>query len=384
MTQNDINNKLDFDPVESVSLMLKNLLKREQDVLKRRFALHGKTRETLEQIGKEYEITRERVRQIEASGIRKIRNILNSEAEKLNLDKVEKKVSDILCEHGGIIREDILLKDMLNASNRDDNEIYRKNLLFVISYLLEEHERLLRQDEDLHFEPFWYLSELDIERLKNSINTIVNIFESHGNLLDLNELFGKASQHPDLSGYAEHFKKNSVEEINNIGGDERFKKFILSQLNISKKLDRNILGQWGMIDWNTVIPKRMNDKIYLVLRKENSPLHFSKIAEKINEVNFDKKLAYPATVHNELILDAKYVLVGRGVYALREWGYNDGTVLEVIVDILKKEADAMDKKDIVEKVLKQRMVRPATVALALNDKNLFKLTEEGKYVLAEN
>lgn len=382
MTQNEINDKIDFDPVETVSLMLKNLLKREQDVLKRRFALNGKSRETLEQIGKEYEITRERVRQIEASGIRKIKNILNNDAEKLNVGAVENTASKVLDEHGGVMREDLLLKEILRFANRENNEIYRKNLLFLISYLLEEHERLLKADENHHFEPFWYLSKLDIEHLKNSIRTLVDIFENHGNLLNLDELLLKFSEHPNFNEYAGNFIEKVNTQENGGGSAERLKKFILSQLHISKKLDRNILGQWGLIDWSTVIPKRMNDKIFLVLKKENRPLHFSEIAAKINEVNFDKKLAYPATVHNELILDSKYILVGRGVYALREWGYNDGTVSEVIADILKKEATAMDKKDIVERVLKQRMVRQATVALALNDRTLFALTEDGKYKLA--
>lgn len=380
--QNEINNNINFDPVETVSLILQNLLKREQDVLKRRFALGGESRETLEQIGKEYEITRERVRQIEASGIRKIKNILNNEGEKLNVGVVENTASKVLDEHGGVMREDLLLKEILRSANRENNELYRKNLLFLISYLLEEHERLLKADENHHFEPFWYLSALDIERLKNSINKIVNIFENHGNLLDLDELLMKFSDHPDLNDFAANFIGKSAQDGSG-ESTEKLKKFILSQLHISKKLDRNILGQWGLSDWNTVIPKRMNDKIFLVLKKENRPLHFSEIAAKINEVNFDKKLAYPATVHNELILDSKYILVGRGVYALREWGYNDGTVSEVIIDILKKEAAAMDKKDIVERVLKQRMVRQATVALALNDRTLFVLTDDGKYTLAE-
>lgn len=377
MDYNDANKTQKFDPVDIVFLLFKNLLTREQEVLKRRFALDGQTHDTLEKIGREYAITRERVRQIEASGLRKIRAILKGERERLNAKIVEDTMENILSECGGIMREDLMLDKVLSNVQATQDDRYRKNLLFLITYLMEEHNRLMKAEANVNHEPFWYLSDIEIEKVKSSIDTLVNFLANHGNPVVLDELIEKMR--------ACDPGNNATQEgclyMNNNFEENKYRNFILSQLNISKSLDQNILEQWGLVEWNTVVPKRMNDKIYLVLKKENRPLHFVQIAEKINEMNFDMKKAYPATVHNELILDAKYILVGRGVYALREWGYTDGTVSEVIKNFFEKEARSFSKEEIMEEVLKQRMVRRATIALALNDRNKFRIDENGKYSL---
>ena len=51
-------------------------------------------------------------------------------------------------------------------------------------------------------------------------------------------------------------------------------------------------------------------------------MHFKEVAEAISKT-FGKKTHY-ATCHNELIKDSRFVLVGRGMYALAEWGYQAG------------------------------------------------------------
>jgi hypothetical protein len=124
----------------------------------------------------------------------------------------------------------------------------------------------------------------------------------------------------------------------------------------------------------------MNDRVYLVLKKEGHPMHFEEIAKRISKVF--KKRAYPPTVHNELILNSEYVLVGRGMYALREWGYKEGVVSDVLIDVLKRVGHPMDRSALVDAVLKQRMVKKNTILLALADKQYFQKTKDGKYTLA--
>ncbi|MFH1192217.1 MAG: sigma factor-like helix-turn-helix DNA-binding protein [bacterium] len=365
-----------FDPLEVVNLLLKNLLKREQEVLKRRFALHGKNRDTLEKIGNDYDITRERVRQIEASGIKKIRAMIKSGGEKLNLPMLEEAMINSLSASGGVRREDIFLEEILALLKKINNELHQKNLLFLITYLMEENDKLLKEAGDNNLEPFWHLNSVEISEIKKSIEKIVDIFLRHGAPLGMEELISKIKkEHNDESELS--LQKHLREETEK----EKIDKIITSHLDISKVLKQNILNQWGSINWNTVVPKRMNDKIFLVLKREKKPLHFSEIAQRINEMNFDKKSAYPATVHNELILDDKYILVGRGVYALREWGYKDGTVSDVIAAILRENGEPVEKQKIIDEVLSQRMVRPTTVALVLNDKNRFKDMGDERYSL---
>ncbi|MEK7098117.1 MAG: hypothetical protein AAB906_04690, partial [Patescibacteria group bacterium] len=123
------------------------------------------------------------------------------------------------------------------------------------------------------------------------------------------------------------------------------------------------------------------DKIYLVLKNNGKPMHFVGITEKINEISFDAKKANAATVHNELILDNKYILVGRGLYSLKEWGYKTGTVADVVVEILKNNPAGLTRDEIIEEVLKQRLVKRATIILALMNRDKFEKTENNKYKL---
>ncbi|HAV11549.1 MAG TPA: hypothetical protein DCX32_03320 [Candidatus Moranbacteria bacterium] len=106
-------------------------------------------------------------------------------------------------------------------------------------------------------------------------------------------------------------------------------------------------------------------------------MHFKDIAEEIDKSGLNKKKTHPQTVHNELIKDKKFVLVGRGIYALAEWGYEKGTVKDVLEDILKKYPAAMTREEIIKEVLKVRQVKKSTVIINLN--NYFKKTKEGKY-----
>ena len=59
---------------EQLMDVLSTLTPREEKVLKLRFGIEdGRTR-TLEEVGKEFNVTRERIRQIEAKAIRKLRH----------------------------------------------------------------------------------------------------------------------------------------------------------------------------------------------------------------------------------------------------------------------------------------------------------------------
>jgi len=118
-----------------------------------------------------------------------------------------------------------------------------------------------------------------------------------------------------------------------------------------------------------------------VLKKINSPQHFSEIARLINNANFSNKKAHVQTVHNELIKDPRFVLVGRGIYALSEWGYSAGTVKDVLIDILKKSQKPMPKASLIAKVKDARMVKENTILLNLQDSKTFVKKEDGTYAL---
>ncbi len=99
------------------------------------------------------------------------------------------------------------------------------------------------------------------------------------------------------------------------------------------------------------------------------------------EYNLPNKKTYPQTVHNELIKDLRFVLVGRGTYALQEWGYSPGTIKDVITKVLGEKNEALHKDEIVKSVLSQRLVAKNTVLMNLNNKKYFQKDQEGKYSL---
>ena len=107
-------------------------------------------------------------------------------------------------------------------------------------------------------------------------------------------------------------------------------------------------------------------------------MHFGEVAKKISSY-FDKS-ANSATVHNELIKDGRFVLVGRGLYALSDWGYKYGTVRDIIKYIIKSEGPS-SKEDIVKKVLKERYVKENTILVNLQNRDYFKRSKEGKYLI---
>ena len=136
-------------------------------------------------------------------------------------------------------------------------------------------------------------------------------------------------------------------------------------LDIAKEIDKNNFNEVGLIHWPEITPQGVRDRAYLVLKKTGEPLHFTKIADSINKMGLSDRQAYSQTVHNEVIKDPKFILVGRGTYALAEWGYEAGTVGDVIESILKKSKRPMSKKEILDEVLSKRKVKPTTVVLNL-------------------
>ena len=155
-------------------------------------------------------------------------------------------------------------------------------------------------------------------------------------------------------------------------------------LATSKVITSNPYGEYGLTSWPAISPRGIKDKAFVALNRQGKAMHFLEIAKAINGAGWSKKKAHPQTVHNELIKDQRFVLVGRGLYALREWGYEPGVVRDVLVSVLKKAAQPLSKEEIIKSVMDKRFVKAPTILLNLQNKNLFKKNEEGKYTLCDN
>ena len=336
---------LSFKPKEACRRLLSVLTKRGQDVIVSRYGLGAKAQKlTLDAIGKKYNITRERVRQIENHSLATIRK---SKAYKES-EPVFTELKAMLLGLGGIVSE----KDLLHHLSPDPGLQNHFHFLFVIG------EEFKREKEDEEFKPRWHV----VQELSQKIQAA------------LRKLYAKLS---DDELVVEGDLINSfLEEVKDLNDKYKNEEVIKRWLSISHKIGKNPLGEWGRASSPNVNAKGMRDYAFLVIRKHGSPIHFKEVAKAI-ELYFNKK-AHVATTHNELIKDKRFVLVGRGLYALSEWGYMSGVVKDVIRKILEKEGP-LSKEKIVEKVLKERYVKENTILVNLQNSKYFKKDKDNRY-----
>ncbi len=312
--------------------LLSFLPERTKKTVSRRFGLFFSEKETLELIGREYSITRERVRQIEKDGIKHIKKNLESYRDVFSF--FDKKVKEF-----GSIKKETTLVDVLNN---------KKDCKNCIIFLLNISNNLSRVSETKDTHAFWTNNKEVLKEAKKAIERVCKRLKKENKLLSFEEIK----------------KKENIEE-----------NYLFSYLELSKKVVQNDDGLYGLSVWPEINPKGIKDRAYLVFKKANKPLHFREVSSALG------KDANPQTTHNELIKDSRFVLVGRGVYALKEWGYNPGEVKEVIRDILIKEG-ALPKNEIIIRVEEQRIVKKNTIVQNLSNKKYFIRTPDGKYTVA--
>ncbi len=366
------------------------LREKEQSVLSQRFGLENNKKVTLESIGSAYNLTRERIRQIENTAVNKIRKHQEFDRYTASLRHV---INGLMEEHGGIIEHQYLIDNLshlsalANGEQDKDIAVLRNRYTFILSKLLSDQFDYIK--ENSHYDNLWKQKFASIEHLEellrhllNKLNELREVLRTEQiiSLIKESEIYGK---HEDKLNISNNFDISSVIKNKNFSEDAdtiNENKALYSLLRLSKNLNQNKFGYWGLFHWPEINPKTINHKIYLVMKNHQKPLHFKEIADQINDISFDRKKANPATVHNELILDDKYILIGRGIYALKEWGYDNGTVSDVVEKVLKETGIALSKDEIIEKVLEKRLVKEATINLALMNKEKFK-KENNKYSL---
>ncbi|MBP9855913.1 MAG: hypothetical protein KBC48_01220 [Candidatus Pacebacteria bacterium] len=345
---NKANDKLTLKPKEATKKLLAVLTPRAKEVLSKRYGLEDTAkRQTLEAIGEKYGITRERVRQIENAGLMAIKK---SPAFTSMTPSFE-ELKTVLASHGGIVHEE----EFLSTLAKDKSTQNHIHFLLVIGEAFSK----LKEDDEFHHR--WTVDAKLAEKVHDSIRNLCTNFNEN-----------------DLVSEAELIT-NFLTELKDVVKDPRAADFAKRWIVLSKRLSQNPLGEWGLASSPNVHMRGIRDYAFLVLRKHGSPMHFSEVAKQITKT-FGKK-AHPATCHNELIKDQRFVLVGRGLYALTEWGYSRGVVADVIKSVLKKNGP-LSKEDVINKVMKERYVKENTILVNLQNSKYFKKDKQGKYSLA--
>ncbi len=329
--------KWEYLALKSIDNCPKIKKEREKKVLLARFGILGKIK-TLQSIGTEYGITRERVRQIIANSIKKMQDNCGSNEVK----KALKNIEEFIKNNGGYVSLEELYEKFSNKNTNENN-----SLRFITS--LSKDLELVKNSHDI--QEGFRLKKIKLSELKNTAKDALRVLKE-----------GK--------------KTLTIKEISNtIKIEEGMCRASLSASNKAMPTDS---GKWGLASWSHVNPKSIRDKSKYVMKRHGKPIHYQDLASKITDLG--NKNVTKQSVHNELIKNKDFVLVGRGIYALSEWGYTPGIVEEVITEILKYENEPLHKDVIIERVLKKRIVKPSTIVLNLQ-KSKFKKVGNATYTI---
>ncbi len=319
---------------------------REREIISRRFGLFDR-RETLEQIGELLGITRERVRQLEKAVI--IRLKAAAERDLPNIKEVEAILTAHLNQMGKVARISDLSQRLSAGNSKTDQA--------KVAFLANLSPGIAVIDDNDHFFHSVGLASEHTEK---------NIRERVGKII---EAISEIGEPTDIKKVAEKVGSSDVKHTEALA-------------SISKNV-ATLNGRWGLIKWPMVNPKNIRDKIYVILHENKKPMHFNEIAEAIKGSDLKRKDVTTQAIHNELIKDPRFVLIGRGIYALKEWGFKKGTVSDVIAEVLRKEGGPLHRDEIVRRVLKSRRVKETTILLNLQSKPQFKRVAKATYTLAD-
>lgn len=343
-----------FEPASLVSRLLSLFKDRERLIVAARFGLEGQEIQTLEAIGKQYNLTRERVRQIEKDSLAGLTKKKSAE-----LQSALQLIFDTITEHGNVISEEFLIQTLLPG--KTDKKESR-----AVKFLLYFGEQFHHEREGQNYYESWSVVGLNFEKLDEVITVFIELLKKAGRVLPHDEFYQTFKN-------SDYYQQHQFELTD---------KVIKSFLNLSKVIQINPFNEIGLKDWSDVKPRDVGDKAYLVLKHHGKPEHYSVITKLINDNKFDGRTAYQETVHNELIKDNRFVLIGRGIYALTEWGYKKGVVADVIKEVLAHAGKPLTRDEIISEVSKRRMVKRNTILVGLSNKKHFQKVGKDRYALA--
>jgi hypothetical protein len=321
---------------------------REREIVGRRYGLFDR-KETLEQIGELLGITRERVRQLEKSVMSKLCSA-SANGEPAVIPEAEQTILETLGENGSIARVSDLFKAL---TGEEGSKIDHSRLAF----LAELCPKLsVIADNDHYYQAVAVTKVHDAKAVEKQVAKVIETIKEIGKPVTI----------------------DNVADIINDGDP----KHVAALASVSRAL-ATLNGQWGLVKWPTVNPKNIRDKIYVILQQSGKHMHFNEIAEAIKGSEFKRKDVTTQAIHNELIKDKRFVLIGRGIYALKEWGYKKGTVADIITEVLKQANEPLHRDEIVKRVLKSRYVKETTILLNLQGKQQFQRVAKATYTLAD-
>lgn len=336
---------------KSFKEIINSLSNKEKTVIEERVWLNWK-KQTLQSIWNSFSpsITRERVRQIEDSWIKKIWRIIKSS----DLSIIQDESRKIIELHWWIISKDKLINILIKELNLKNN--LNSNILETI---VQADYEILKSKPKLWVETYFYFPNINKKIIDVIHKEALKILKKKKDVMDKNSLYSLIS---------ENIKEEKLSIV-----------FIDSVLELFEDIITWEETLIGLTKWKILNPKTLKDKAIYVMKKEKVPMHFIDISNKITEYLGEKVKVN--TIHNELIRNPEFILIGRWLYALKKWGFKPGTVIDVISDILEKAWEPMSTEDIIKNVLKVRNVKKTTIYMNLQNKKVIERVWRNYYTL---
>lgn len=349
MSNTVLNNK---SIVKSFEEILKSLSEKERSVIEKRVWLNWE-KETLQNIWNSFSpsITRERVRQIEDSWIKKIGRIIKATL----LTKIQERAIHFIWIHWWVISRDRLINNIIKDLQIEDD--VNSSILEII---IQSDFEIKKSKQKLWCQIYFHLPNITKSNIDNVYKEAIKVLKRKKDVMDKTSLFEIISDN-----LKEQWKINII--------------FIDSCLELFDDIvywEENLV--W-LTKWKILNPKTLKDKAIYVMKKEKLPMHFVDISNKITDMLEEKVKVN--TIHNELIRNNEFVLIGRWIYALKEWWFNPWTVLDVITSILEKNWEPMSTEEITKEVLKTRNVKQTTIYMNLQNKKVIERVGRNYYQL---
>ncbi len=325
---------------KSFSNVLWSLSDKERTVIERRIGLNW-LKETLQNIGNSFKpaITRERVRQIEDAGIKKVGRIIKA----TELAAIQDMARKVLGYHGGILTREKLIGALIKEMS-----LSKEINSHILEVIIQSDFEIIKSKPRLGTQTYFTLPDVSRKSIDASHREALKILKRKKDVMERTELYNQIAQNV----------REEVWSLENV--------FIDSVLDVFDDIVKGEEILIGLTRWKILNPKTLKDKAIYVMKKEKVPMHFIDISNKISD--YLGESVKINTIHNELIRNEEFILIGRGIYALKEWGFKPGTVLDVILDVLKKNGWPMNTEDIIKKVLKVRNVKKTTIYMNLQNK----------------
>lgn len=333
--------------------VLNSLSGKEKEVIERRIWLFWE-KETLQKIWNSFSpsITRERVRQIEDSWIKKIGRIIKASV----LVEIQNKAQELLNLHWWILIKDKLINSIIKelSLNKDVNSA-------ILEVIVQSDYEIKKSKPRLWTLTYFFINNSTKKPIDNVHKEALKILRKKKDVMPKEDLYKMI-----LENLKKDFPSLKVTLIDSI-------------LDIFEDIVKWEEILIGLTKWKILNPKTLKDKAIYVMRKEKVPMHFIEISNKITEYLSEKVKIN--TIHNELIRNWEFVLIWRGIYALKEWWFVPWNVIDVIANVLEKNGWPMSTEDIIKNVLKTRTVKKTTIYMNLQNKDVIERVWRNFYQL---